>query len=149
MTNDSNNNNSQNDTGSQENGSNKESAPGKLVRQARSALENRITLVSDQENVLQQSRLWMKTVTWGLIGTTLLGIGFLAVARTEEVVVAKGKLEPIGNVKEVRVPPGGVVEEILVESGERVTKGQALIRLRRCVQHRNLENRKECISGLE
>ena len=146
MTNDSNNNNSQNDTGSQENGSNKESAPGKLVRQARSALENRITLVSEQENVLQQSRFWMKTVTWGLIGTTALGIGFLAVARTEEVVVAQGKLEPIGNVKEVRVPPGGIVEEILVENGERVTEGQPLIRLD---QESTAEQLKSAIQGVE
>ncbi|WP_114990856.1 HlyD family secretion protein [Synechococcus sp. UW179A] len=146
MTNDSNNNNPQNDTGSQENGSNKESAPGKLVRQARSALENRITLVSEQENVLQQSRFWMKTVTWGLIGTTALGIGFLAVARTEEVVVAKGKLEPIGNVKEVRVPPGGLVEEILVKNGERVSEGQALIRLD---QESTAEQLKSSIKGVE
>ena len=76
----------------------------------------------------------------------LLGIGFLAVARTEEVVVAKGKLEPIGNVKEVRVPPGGVVEEILVENGERVTEGQALIRLD---QESTAEQLKSAIQGVE
>ncbi|CAI8162775.1 MAG: Hemolysin secretion protein D, chromosomal [Prochlorococcus marinus str. MIT 9215] len=146
MTNDPNNNNSQNDKGNQQNVSDKESAPGKLVRQARSALENRITLVSEQENVLKQSRFWMKAVTWGLVGTTVLGIGFLAVARTEEVVVAKGKLEPIGNVKEVRVPPGGVVEKILVKNGERVTEGQPLIRLD---QESTAEQLKSSIKGVE
>ncbi len=140
------NNNSQNDTGSQKPGSDKQNAPGKLVRQARSALENRITLVSEQENVLQQSRFWMKTVTWGLIGTAALGIGFLALARTEEVVVAKGKLEPIGNVKNVRVPPGGIVEKILVKNGERVTKGQPLIRLD---QESTAEQLKSLIKGVE
>ena len=110
-------------------GGDQQSAAGKLVKQARSALESRIITISDQENVLQQSRFWMQAVTWGLIGTTVLGIGWLAIARTEEVVVAAGKLEPEGNVKNVRVPPGGVVEEILVKNGERVTKGQPLIRL--------------------
>ena len=140
------NNTSQNNSGGQDSGSDKESAPGKLVRQARSALENRITLVSEQENVLQQSRFWMKTVTWGLIGTTALGIGFLAVARTEEVVVAKGKLIPMGNVKEVRVPPGGVVEKILVKNGERVTKDQPLIRLD---QESTAEQLKSSIKGVE
>jgi HlyD family secretion protein len=39
-----------------------------------------------------------------LIGTTVFGIAWLGIARTEEVVVATGKLEPVGNVKEVRVP---------------------------------------------
>ena len=111
------------------NGNDKNTAAGKLVKQARSALESRITTISDQDNVLQQSRFWMKTVTWSLIGTTVIGIGWLAIARTEEVVVATGKLEPVGNVKDVRIPPGGVVEAILVKNGQRVSKGEALIRL--------------------
>jgi HlyD family secretion protein len=79
--------------------------------------------------VLQQSQVWVKAVTWGLIGTTVFGIAWLGIAHTEEVVVATGKLEPVGNVKEVRVPGGAVVEEILVKNGERVSKDQALILL--------------------
>ena len=129
-----------------QNGSDQQSGAGKLVKQARSALESRITTISDQENVLQQSRFWMQAVTWGLIGTTVLGIGWLAIARTEEVVVAAGKLEPEGNVKDVRVPPGGVVEEILVKNGERVTKGQPLIRLD---QESTAEQLKSLTKGVE
>ena len=79
--------------------------------------------------MLQQSQVWVKAVTWSLIGTTVFGIAWLGIARTEEVVVATGKLEPVGNVKEIRVPAGAVVEEILVKNGERVSKDQALIRL--------------------
>ena len=79
--------------------------------------------------MFQQSQVWVKAVTWGLIGTTVFGVAWLGIARTEEVVVAKGKLEPVGNVKEVRVPGGAVVEEILVKNGERVSEGQALILL--------------------
>ena len=111
------------------NGNDKKTPGGKLVKQARSALQSRITTISDQDTVLQQSGFWMKAVTWSLIGTTALGIGWLAIARTEEVVVATGKLDPIGNVKNVRIPPGGVVEAILVKNGQRVSKGEALIRL--------------------
>ena len=111
------------------NDNDKKSPGGKLVQQARSALQSRITTISDQDPVLQQSGFWMKAVTWSLIGTTAIGISWLAIARTEEVVVATGKLDPIGNVKNVRIPPGGVVETILVKNGQRVSKGQALIRL--------------------
>ena len=111
------------------NGNDKKTPGGKLVKQARSALQSRITTISDQDTVLQQSGFWMKAVTWSLIGTTVIGIGWLAIARTEEVVVATGKLDPIGNVKNVRIPPGGVVEAILVKNGQRVSKGEALIRL--------------------
>ena len=111
------------------NDNDKKSPGGKLVQQARSALQSRITTISDQDPVLQQSGFWMKAVTWSLIGTTAIGISWLAIARTEEVVVATGKLDPIGNVKNVRIPPGGVVEAILVKNGQRVSKGQAVIRL--------------------
>ena len=128
------------------NGNDKNTPAGKLVKQARSALESRITTISDQENVLQQSRFWMKTVTWGLIGTAVIGIGWLAIARTEEVVVATGKLEPMGNVKNVRIPPGGVVEAILVKNGERVSKGQALIQLD---QESSSEQLKSLTKGVE
>ena len=111
------------------NNNDKSTRAGELVKKARSALENKITTISDQDNVLQQSRFWMKAVTWSLIGTTVIGIGWLAIARTEEIVVATGKLEPEGNVKDVRIPPGGVVETILVKNGQRVEKGQPLIQL--------------------
>ena len=37
------------------------------------------------ESVLQQGRFWMRTVTWTLIGTTVFGVGWLALARTEEI----------------------------------------------------------------
>jgi len=129
-----------------DNGNEKNSTAGKLVKQARSALESRITTISDQDNVLQQSRFWMKTVTWSLIGTTVIGIGWLAIARTEEVVVATGKLEPVGNVKDVRIPPGGVVEAILVKNGQRVSKGEALIRLD---QESSAEQLKSLTNGVE
>ena len=119
---------------------------GKLIQQARSALETRVTNVSNQEPVLRQSRFWMKSVTWTLIGTTVFGIGWLAIARTEEVVIATGKLEPVGSVKDVIIPPGGIVEEILVKGGQRVTKGQALIRLD---QESTAEQLKSLTKGVE
>ena len=102
---------------------------GNLIRQAQNKLESTVSTSDHNEAVLQQSQVWVKAVTWGLIGTTVFGIAWLGIARTEEVVVATGKLEPVGNVKEIRIPAGAVVEEILVRSGERVIKDQALIRL--------------------
>ncbi len=102
---------------------------GNLVRKAQTKLESSFSSGDHNEAVLQQSQVWVKAVTWSLIGTTVFFIGWLGIARTEEVVVATGKLEPVGNVKEIRIPPGSVVEDILVKNGERVSKNQALIRL--------------------
>ena len=86
-------------------------------------------LVSYDESVLQQGRFWMKTVTWTLIGTTVFGVAWLALARTEEIVVAPGQLEPIGSVQDIQMPVGGVADQILVEEGDAVKAGQVLMKL--------------------
>ena len=81
------------------------------------------------ESILQQSRFWMRTVTWALIGSSVFGVVWLALARTEEIVVAPGKLEPIGSVQDIQMPVGGVVDQILVKEGDRVKAGQVLMKL--------------------
>jgi HlyD family secretion protein len=81
------------------------------------------------ESILQQGRFWMRTVTWSLIGSTVFGVGWLALARTEEIVVAPGQLEPIGSVQDIQMPVGGVADQILVKEGDRVKAGQVLMKL--------------------
>ncbi len=81
------------------------------------------------ESILQQGRFWMRTVTWTLIGTTVFGVAWLALARTEEIVVAPGQLEPIGSVQDIQMPVGGVADQILVKEGDRVRAGQLLMKL--------------------
>lgn len=106
----------------------KGSRSGGLVRQAQNAIERRVQS-SHEEVVLQQSRFLARTLTWALIGCTGFALAWLGLAQTEEVVVAPGKLEPIGDVKTIQVPVGGVLDEMLVKDGERVSKGQVLMRL--------------------
>ena len=100
-----------------------------LVRKAQDELERSAGSIEHNEAALQQDRFWLRTVTWTLVGTTVFGIGWLGIARTEEVVVAQGQLKPTGGVKEIRIPAGTVVEDILVEQGDQVRKDQVLIRL--------------------
>ena len=99
-----------------------------LVRRAQDAIEQRVKLV-DESEVVQPSRFWLRATLWSLMGTAVLGVGWLSLAQTEEIVVAQGKLEPQGEVKDIQVPVGGVVEEILVKEGEQVKAGQVLLRL--------------------
>lgn len=108
---------------------NKPNPVGGLIRRAQNQLEQKVNSVSHDESVLQQSRFWMRAVTWSLIGTTAFAVGWLAIARTEEIVVAQGKLEPLGDVKEIQIPVGGVARDILIKGGDRVSKGQILIQL--------------------
>ena len=94
-----------------------------------SAASSATALNTYDESVLQQGRFWMRTVTWSLIGTTVFGVAWLALARTEEIVVAQGELEPIGSVQDIQMPVGGVAEEILVKEGDVVKAGQVLMKL--------------------
>ena len=86
-------------------------------------------LTTYDESILQQGRFWMRTVTWALIGSTVFGVAWLALARTEEIVVAPGQLEPIGSVQDIQMPVGGVADQILVQEGDRVEAGQVLMKL--------------------
>ena len=94
-----------------------------------SAEQDSSALVKYDDSVLQQGRFWMRTVTWSLIGTTVFGVAWLALARTEEIVVASGKLEPIGSVKDIQMPVGGVADSILVREGQLVKAGDVLMKL--------------------
>ena len=86
-------------------------------------------LATYDESILQQGRFWMRTVTWTLIGTTVFGVAWLALARTEEIVVAPGQLEPVGSVQDIQMPVGGLADQILVKEGDRVKAGQVLMKL--------------------
>ena len=99
-----------------------------LFGQAQTAIEQRVELKEESE-VVKPSNFWLRATTWTLMGTTICGIAWLALAKTEEIVVASGKLEPAGDVKDIQVPVGGVVDQILVKEGERVKAGQVLLRL--------------------
>ena len=102
--------------------------PNDLFRQAQNSIERSIHSDSD-DVVLQQSRFWARGISWALIGVTGFALGWLALAKTEEIVTAPGKLEPLGVVKDVQMPVGGVVDQVLVKEGDRVKKGQLLLKL--------------------
>jgi HlyD family secretion protein len=101
---------------------------GGLMRSAQNALERRVQN-NHQEMALQPSKTLASTVMMTLVGVTLFGIGWLAIAKTDEVVIAPGKLQPIGDVKTIQVPLGGVLQTMLVKEGQRVQQGQVLLRL--------------------
>jgi len=83
----------------------------------------------NNEAFLKQDTFWIKSVSWGIIGTSLFGIGWLAIAKTEEIIVVPGKIVPIGEVKNIQMPMGGVAKNILVKEGQVVKIGDILIEL--------------------
>tara|TARA_Y100001968_G_scaffold180552_1_gene165383 strand:- start:211 stop:1320 length:1110 start_codon:yes stop_codon:yes gene_type:complete len=102
--------------------------PSNWIQTVQDRLEKKIRNDSN-EVILQQPRFWAISITWSLIGGTLFGIAWICIAKTDEIVIATGKLEPKGGVIDVQMPVEGIAREVLVKEGELVEKGQLLIRL--------------------
>ncbi|MEC7737842.1 MAG: HlyD family efflux transporter periplasmic adaptor subunit [Cyanobacteriota bacterium] len=98
------------------------------VQKPKAALDRWDQDVDDTIGV-QPSQSLAKIITSSLVAMSAATFAWLAIATTDEVVKAKGKLQPIDDVKVVQMPLGGVLKEMLVKDGERVRKDQILLRL--------------------
>ena len=78
---------------------------------------------------LQQDTFWIRSVSWGIISTTIFGISWLAIAKTEEIIVVTGKIVPLGEVQNIKMPMGGNAKNILVKEGDYVEYDQLLVEL--------------------
>ena len=103
-------------------------------------LKEKISKLEINNINLRQSNFFIRSLTWGLISTTGLTITWLAFAYTEEIIIVRGKLEPIGDVKIINIPSGGVVKNILVKNGEEVSKDQILLVLDNEILHKNVDS---------
>ena len=95
----------------------------------RSSIERILQERDCEGEVIKQSPIWVRGTVIGLMGSALFAVGWLAIAKTDEVVSVSGKLEPLGSVQNIQMPVGGIAEEILVKDGEAVTAGQIVMRL--------------------
>jgi len=64
-----------------------------------------------------------------IVLTSFLGIGWLAIAKTDEIIIVPGKIIPIGKVKEIKMPMSGVIEKIEIKEGDLVDANQVLMRI--------------------
>ena len=95
-------------------------------------LEEKIEKVIErnpEDVILKQSDIWARSITWTLMAGTAFGIGWLGFAKTEEIIIAEGMLEPVSGVVDIQMPLDGVADQIKVKEGDVVKKGQILITL--------------------
>lgn len=100
-----------------------------LLKTAQDSVEARFHERDNEGEAIQQSPIWIQATTWGLMATAAFSIGWLGLAKTDEVVTVTGTLQPLGSVQEIQMPLGGIASEILVKDGEEVQAGQALMLL--------------------
>lgn len=82
-----------------------------------------------QEVRLKPAPVWSRALAWTIIGTASFGFCFAVFAKIDEVVLATGELQPLGAERPIKAPFAGVVNQILVREGQKVSAGQSLLRL--------------------
>ena len=108
---------------------------GKLVSSKTdgdSALANRSpasikTRKFEQSVMLRPSPKWSRLTMACIMGVTAFTLIWSRFAKIEQVIPAQGTIQPTGKVQEIQVPTNGVVEEVKVEEGQRVEKGDVLM----------------------
>jgi HlyD family secretion protein len=91
-----------------------------------------------QSVIFQQSPIWSRGIVWTIMLITAGVVGWASFAKIDEAIPAQGKLEPVGKVKDVQAPVGGVVKEVLVKEGDKVKIGDKLLRLESTVPESQL-----------
>ena len=87
-----------------------------LIRRAQSAIKAKT--LDYQEVRLKPAPFWSKAVVWTIIGTASFGFIFAVSAKIDEVIVATGDLQAVGDSRPIMSSAPGVVSEILVQEGE-------------------------------
>lgn len=103
-----------------------------------------------QSVVLKQSPIWSRAIAMSLVTVTGVVIAWASFTQIEEAIPAQGKLEPEGKVTEIQAPLVGVVQELLVQEGQRVNQGDRLLRLDRAAtqaQERSLRDVRNQLSN--
>ncbi len=78
--------------------------------------------------VLRQTPVWAQSLAVLMICLGSISVLVGIFVRIDEVVSVNGQLKSIGGTVEVETPAGGQIAEVLFKDGERVSKGQLLVR---------------------
>ena len=83
----------------------------------------------NQPVLLRKRRQASSLLVWTGVAATAGGVLWMLVAPLQETIAVQGKLQPMGQVREIRAPAPGVVEHVLVRDGTEVQPGQLLVQL--------------------
>jgi|GEM_PF-919476 len=83
----------------------------------------------EQTVILRPSPKWSRLTMGCIMGVTAFALIWARFAKIEQVIPAQGMIQPISNTQDIQVPTNGVVEEVRVEEGDLVEKGDVLMLL--------------------
>ena len=98
--------------------------------------------------MLDKSTFLARLTTISIISVCFGSISWICFVKTDQIVIAQGKLIPFGQVKEIRAPENGVITQLLVNDGDKVFKGAPLIILDNEVSQASLIKYSDIIENL-
>jgi hemolysin D len=93
---------------------------------------------SSQSVIFQQSQMWSRAISWGIMGLIVAAVSWASLARLDEAISVEGKLEPLNDAKKIQAPIGGVVKQVYVKNGDQVKAGDLLLKLESTVPESQL-----------
>ncbi len=119
--------------------------PRELFQGAQDFIEKKFE--NNDENALtKQSTIWAKYLTYSFIGGTFFGLGWLSIAKTDEVVIAQGKLEPASKVSDIQIPVQGMITKLYIQEGDIVKKDDLLIELDTTITKAKIEEAQKSLN---
>jgi len=93
-----------------------------------------ISIGLDNENKnqnlnLEQSNKIANSITLLIMGLSGLTLFWLTFAKTDQIVIANGELQPTSRIRSIKLPISGVVEEVYVKEGNLVKKDEKLLKI--------------------
>ena len=71
----------------------------------------------------------LRILAWAIVMLLTVALLWASQARLDEVATASGEVIPVGQVKTIQHLEGGIIAEMFVTEGSRVTTGSPLVRL--------------------
>ena len=100
---------------------------GKALKDITENYDDSFLNTSGQELVYKQPPKWTRVLIWSILGSFGFGLVFACFARIDEVVIARGELQAIGAERPIKSPISGIINNIYINEGKRVNKGDILI----------------------
>ena len=101
-----------------------------LKSKYRRFISNSLDEETNYQNLdLEQSKKIANTITISIIGLSGLTFVWLIFAKTDQIVIANGELQPTTRVRSIKLPISGVVEEVYVKEGNLVEKDEKLLKI--------------------
>ena len=80
-------------------------------------------------STLEQSKYLANKIVFLITASSGLGLLLLIFAKTDQIIIVTGELQPISRVRDIKIPISGVVEKIFIKDGDYVNKNQNLLKL--------------------